>query len=82
MPRKIAFLGGGGIRTPLVAFGIDESAKNLDAEEFVLYDVDSERAQMTARLSREVIRREGGSLLVKVAGDTRRCDRRRILRSK
>jgi 6-phospho-beta-glucosidase len=67
MPRKIAFLGGGGIRTPLVAFGIDESAGNLDAEEFVLYDVDSERAQMTARLSREVIRREGGSLVVRVA---------------
>ncbi|MBS1801198.1 MAG: 6-phospho-beta-glucosidase [Acidobacteria bacterium] len=67
MPRKIAFLGGGGIRTPLVAFGINESSKELGAEEFVLYDLDPQRAQMTARLSREVVRRDGGSLKIKVA---------------
>ena len=67
MPRKIAFLGGGGVRTPLVAFGINESAAQLDAEELVLYDLDHERAEMTARLSREVIRRDGGSLRVRVA---------------
>jgi 6-phospho-beta-glucosidase len=51
----------------LVAFGINESAKELDAEEFVLYDLDAQRAQMTARLSREVIRRDRGSLKIKVA---------------
>ena len=53
MPRKIAFLGGGGVRTPLVVFGINESAKQLDAEELVLYDVDRERVEMIARLGRE-----------------------------
>ena len=67
MPRKIAFFGGGGIRTPLVAFGINESATILDAEELVLYDVDRERAEMTARLSREVVRRDGGTLRIRVA---------------
>ncbi len=67
MPRKIAFLGGGGVRTPLVAFGINESAAQLDAEELVLYDLDCERAEMTARLSREVVRRDGGSLRIRVA---------------
>jgi 6-phospho-beta-glucosidase len=67
MPRKIAFLGGGGVRTPLVAFGINESAASLQAEELVLYDLDPERAQMTARLSREVVRRDGGSLRIRVA---------------
>ncbi|SEB43197.1 6-phospho-beta-glucosidase [Terriglobus roseus] len=67
MPRKIAFLGGGGVRTPLVAFGINESATSLQAEELVLYDLDPERAQMTARLSREVVRRDGGSLRIRVA---------------
>ena len=67
MPRKIAFLGGGGVRTPLVAFGINESARPLDAEELTLYDPDRERAEMTARLSREVVRREGGSLRIRVA---------------
>lgn len=67
MSRKIAFLGGGGIRTPLVAFGINESAKKLDAEELVLYDIDAERVEMIARLCREVIRRDAGSLRVSVA---------------
>jgi 6-phospho-beta-glucosidase len=67
MPRKIAFLGGGGVRTPLVAFGINESAALLQAEELVLYDLDPARAQMTARLSREVVRRDGGSLRIRVA---------------
>ncbi|WP_263409960.1 family 4 glycosyl hydrolase [Terriglobus tenax] len=67
MPRKIAFLGGGGVRTPLVVFGINESAKQLDAEEFVIYDVDIFRAEMIARLGREVVRREGGSLRISVA---------------
>jgi 6-phospho-beta-glucosidase len=67
MPRKIAFLGGGGVRTPLVVFGINESAKQLDAEELVLYDVDLERVEMIARLGREVVRRDGGSLRVSVA---------------
>ena len=67
MPRKIAFLGGGGVRTPLVAFGINESAVQLDAEELVLYDIDGERAEMSARLSREVVRRDGGSLIIRVA---------------
>lgn len=68
MPRKIAFLGGGGVRTPLVAFGINESLAALDAEELVLYDIDRERAEMSARLSREVVRRDGGSLRIRVAG--------------
>ncbi|MEG9437674.1 hypothetical protein JAO29_16100 [Edaphobacter sp. HDX4] len=67
MSRKIAFLGGGGVRTPLVVFGINESAKRLDAEELVLYDVDCERVGMIARLGREVVRRDGGSLRVVVA---------------
>lgn len=67
MPRKIAFLGGGGVRTPLVVFGINESAKKLDAEELVLYDIDAHRAEMIARLGREVVHREGGGLRISVA---------------
>jgi 6-phospho-beta-glucosidase len=67
MPRKVAFLGGGGIRTPLVVFGINESAERLDAEELVLYDVDAERVEMIARLGREVVRRDAGSLRITVA---------------
>lgn len=67
MPRKVAFLGGGGVRTPLVVFGINESSQRLDAEQLLLYDVDPERVEVIARLSREVVRRNGGSLRIAVA---------------
>ena len=53
---RLLLLGGGGVRTPLVVFGINESAKKLDAEELVLYDIDAQRAEMVARLGREVVR--------------------------
>jgi len=67
MSRKVAFLGGGGVRTPLVIFGINEASKHLDVEELVLYDVDRERVEMIAWLGREVVRRSGGSLRITVA---------------
>lgn len=65
--RKIALLGGGSVRTPLVAFGINESAKHLGAEEFVLYDPDGERVRVVAELCKALIAREGGSLRIRVA---------------
>ncbi len=67
MSRKIGFLGGGGVRTPLVIFGINEAARDLDADEFVLYDIDADRARRMAQLGREIVRREGGSLRLRVA---------------
>lgn len=68
MPRKIGFIGGGGVRTPLVIFGINEAARELDADELVLYDLDIERAARIAQLGCEIVRREGGSLRIRVAG--------------
>lgn len=67
MSRKIGFLGGGGVRTPLVIFGINEAARELDAEELVLFDIDTERAERIAQLGREIVRREGGRLRIRVA---------------
>src|SRR5579875_1860464 len=67
MPRKIGFIGGGGIRTPLVIFGINEAARQLEADELVLYDLDTERAARIAQLGRQIVRREGGSLRIEVA---------------
>ena len=40
---KLALIGGGSVRTPLVIFGINESARLLGAEELALYDPDSGR---------------------------------------
>src|ERR1700733_8211040 len=65
--RKIALIGGGGVRTPLVVFGINEAARQLGADELVLFDPDSQRVQIMAGLGKAVIAREGGSLRLRVA---------------
>lgn len=67
--RKVALIGGGGVRTPLVIFGVNESRERLGVEEMVLYDLDSERAQVMCELGRALIAREGGSLKLRVATD-------------
>jgi 6-phospho-beta-glucosidase len=65
--RKIAFIGGGGVRTPLVVFGVNEAARQLGAEELVLYDPDNERVDIIAGLGRAIVAQEGGSLRVRNA---------------
>ena len=65
--RKIALIGGGGVRTPLVVFGINEAARQLGADELVLFDPDSQRVQIMAELGKAVIARDGGSLRLRVA---------------
>ena len=67
MDRKIAMIGGGGIRTPLVIFGVNEAAAALGAREMVLYDPDAERLRIIAALGRAIVAREGGSLQVREA---------------
>jgi len=65
--RKIAFIGGGGVRTPLVVFGINEAVETLGAEELVLYDPDRERVRIMTELGRAIVAKEGGSLRVRQA---------------
>jgi 6-phospho-beta-glucosidase len=65
--RKIAFIGGGGVRTPLVVFGINEAIQTLGAEELVLYDPDRERVRIMTELGRAIVAKEGGSLQVRQA---------------
>lgn len=67
MRRKLAFIGGGGVRTPLVVFGVNEAAPVLGAEELVLYDPDRERVRVMAELGRTIVSRDGGSLRVREA---------------
>lgn len=68
MNRKIAFIGGGGVRTPLVVFGVNEAAERIGVREIVLFDPDRERVRMMAALGRAVVQREGGSLIVRESG--------------
>jgi 6-phospho-beta-glucosidase len=65
--RKIAFIGGGGVRTPLVVFGVNESMRSLGAEELVLFDPDRDRVRIMAELGRAIVAQEGGSLRVREA---------------
>jgi 6-phospho-beta-glucosidase len=66
MRRKIALIGGG-VRTPLVVFGINEAAEILGAEELVLFDPDQERVAIMTELGRAIVAREGGRLRVRQA---------------
>lgn len=65
--RKVAFIGGGGVRTPLVVFGINEAAEAAGIEELVLFDPDAERVRIMAELGRAVVTQEGGTLRVRQA---------------
>jgi 6-phospho-beta-glucosidase len=65
--RKVTLIGGGGVRTPLVIYGINESSAHLGVDEMVLYDLDADRAQLICKLGCALIAREGGSLKLRVS---------------
>jgi 6-phospho-beta-glucosidase len=67
MRRKFAFIGGGGVRTPLVVFGVNEAAESLGAEELVLFDPDADRVRIMTELGKAIVAKEGGSLRVRQA---------------
>lgn len=64
---KVALLGGGGIRTPLLIYGINETAAQTGIRELVLFDIDPERGALMAALGRAIVRRENGLLRIVVA---------------
>jgi len=65
--RKITLIGGGGVRTPLVIFGVNEAAEALGAREMVLWDPDAERLNIMAQLGRAIVAAEDGDLIVREA---------------
>jgi len=64
MDRKIALIGGGGVRTPLLVFGVNEAAPLLGCKEISLFDPDPERLRIMVELGRAVVARENGELVV------------------
>jgi 6-phospho-beta-glucosidase len=62
--RKIALIGGGGLRTPLVVYGLAECQQRLGIEDLVLYDIDADRAAIMARLGREIVGRNGADFRI------------------
>lgn len=67
MSQKIALIGGGGVRTPLVVFGINEAAERIGVDELCLYDPDGERVRIMGALSEEIVARQSGRLRLRVA---------------
>jgi len=57
--KKIALLGGGGVRTPLLIHGLAQSRGAIGARELALYDIDSGRAALMEALGREIARDSG-----------------------
>jgi len=65
MASKLTYIGGGGVRTPLVIFGVGEAADAVDAEELVLYDPDAARMKVMAAVGRAAVQMAGGHLKVR-----------------
>lgn len=64
---RIALIGGGGVRTPLLIFGIQEAAAVLGSAELVLYDPDPDRVRIMAELGRTIVSRQNGDLRIRIA---------------
>jgi 6-phospho-beta-glucosidase len=64
MSRKIALIGGGGVRTPLLIHGLAQSQALLDIGEFALFDCNRSRAETIARIGREIVRRLGANFRI------------------
>jgi 6-phospho-beta-glucosidase len=65
--RKIALVGGGSVRSPLVVFGVNEAAQALGAAEMVLYDPDPARLRVMVDLGKAIVKRFGGELRLRGA---------------
>ena len=61
---KIALLGGGGVRTPLLIHGLTQAREQIGVSELALYDVDRSRVELMAALGHEITR---GTIAVTVA---------------
>jgi 6-phospho-beta-glucosidase len=64
MARKIAMIGGGGVRTPLVIHGLAQAQDALGVTELALYDIDLGRTEIIACLGCEIVRRFGADLRI------------------
>jgi len=59
-------VGGGGVRTPLVIHGLAHAAGELGVSELCLFDADRDRAEVIARIGREVVRNAGADFPITV----------------
>ena len=67
--RKIAIIGGGGVRTPLLLHGLAQAQQFLETGEVVLFDIDPNRTDVIARLGPEVLRRLNGGFQIRTTAN-------------
>jgi 6-phospho-beta-glucosidase len=63
--RKVAIIGGGGVRTPLLIYGLAQAQEVLKTAELTLFDLDTARTEAIARIGREIVRRMGGNFKIR-----------------
>ncbi len=61
---KMAIIGGAGVRVPLVTSGLLQHGSALATDELALFDSDTDRLEIVARITEAMVRRLGGSLRV------------------
>lgn len=61
---KVTIIGGGGIRTPLVVYGLAQAQAELGLREIALYDLDVERVSLIAALSRAIVQQDGVDITI------------------
>lgn len=64
---KLAIIGAGGLRTPLLIQQLAGSGTCTNADEVVLYDTDAERLRLVGYLCRVALKRVGGSFRLRLA---------------
>jgi 6-phospho-beta-glucosidase len=64
--RKVTIIGGGGVRSPLLIYGLAQARETVGAGELCLYDPDAERAEIMAKLGGEIVRRLDGGFTIRV----------------
>lgn len=68
---KVAIIGGAGVRVPLLTSGFLRFRDDLKIEELALWDINPERTEMIAQLSRAMVKRHGGAMRISVADSPR-----------
>jgi 6-phospho-beta-glucosidase len=63
---KVTIIGGGGVRTPLLIYGLAQAQDVLQIGQLTLYDPDGDRAETMARLGREILRQSNAGFKIRV----------------
>ena len=63
---KVTIIGGGGVRTPLLIYGLAQAQDLLQIGQLTLYDLDGDRAETMASLGREILRQSNAGFKIRV----------------